>query len=67
MSNYKIGDIIKLDNGRKLEIVDVLEKIEGSKHGSCHGCYYSNYECPIIGCIGGNRQDGKDIIFKEIK
>jgi hypothetical protein len=69
MKELKIGDIITLENGFKLRVEETLKKIEGSKHASCHGCYFldnGGRECSELACISTRREDGKDIIYMEI-
>ena len=62
----KIGEIVTLPDGRKVEVVDVT---------GCNGCIYEHESVRICdelekalgSCAGKYRTDHKNIIYKEIK
>ena len=68
MKECKIGDIITLENGVKLRVEETLKKNAGFESTNCDWCYYQKLSfCSDYSCIDNRREDGKHVIFKEIK
>ena len=65
MIEHKIGEIITLDDGREVKVVEV-------DNSSCRGCVFGGTDCNdanyALGvCFWKDRTDRTNIIYKEIK
>lgn len=59
---HKIGEVIKLPDGGKAEVV------ECDWASTCADCFlYLSEICDICSCRASQRSDHKDIIYKEVK
>ena len=58
----KIGETFNL-NGK------VLQACESTESNGCKGCFFEEYHplCSDYVCAAKEREDGKDVIFKETK
>ncbi len=63
---HKIGEVFKINDYR------IKAKI--TKRNSCDGCFFSDKHCNYLQrdgflepCMPNSRQDGKDVIFVEVK
>lgn len=60
---HKIGEIVTLLDGRKVEVVEIPKDMP-----NCRGCIFCFDECFITPrCEPWSRTDKKNIIYKEIK
>lgn len=61
--DHEVGEVFEV-NGVKLQVVETSNTL------SCDGCYFLDNEqnmCEFQKCLGGERKDGKDVVFQYAK